>query len=49
MWSNLTLPRSIGPSFVERTVNEEAIIDKGLQNGENVVIDGQLGLFPAPM
>ena len=34
------------PILVERTVNEEAIIDKGLQNGENVVIDGQLGLFP---
>jgi multidrug efflux system membrane fusion protein len=33
------------PIVVERTVNEEAIIDKGLQNGEKVVIDGQLGLF----
>jgi multidrug efflux system membrane fusion protein len=33
------------PIVVERTVNEEAIVDKGLQNGEKVVIDGQLGLF----
>jgi multidrug efflux system membrane fusion protein len=34
------------PIVLGRTVNEEAIIDKGLQNGEKVVIDGQLGLSP---
>jgi multidrug efflux system membrane fusion protein len=34
------------PIVLGRTVNEETIIDKGLQNGEKVVIDGQLGLFP---
>jgi multidrug efflux system membrane fusion protein len=34
------------PIVLGRTVNEEVVIDKGLQNGEKVVIDGQLGLFP---
>jgi multidrug efflux system membrane fusion protein len=34
------------PIIVGKTVNEEVIIDKGLQNGEKVVIDGQIGLFP---
>ncbi len=32
------------PVILGRTVDGEAIIDKGLQNGEKVVIDGQLGL-----
>jgi multidrug efflux system membrane fusion protein len=32
------------PVVLERTVNDEAVIDKGLRNGEKVVIDGQLGL-----
>jgi multidrug efflux system membrane fusion protein len=34
------------PVVLGRTVKEEAIIDKGLQNGEKVVTDGQLGLSP---
>jgi multidrug efflux system membrane fusion protein len=34
------------PIVEGRTVNEEVIIDQGLQSGEKVVIDGQLGLFP---
>ena len=34
------------PVILERTVNDEAVIDKGLQEGEKVVIDGQLGLSP---
>jgi multidrug efflux system membrane fusion protein len=34
------------PIVVGRTVNEEVIIDQGLQNGEKVVTDGQLGLSP---
>jgi multidrug efflux system membrane fusion protein len=32
------------PVVLGRTVGDEAIIDKGLQNGEKVVTDGQLGL-----
>ena len=31
---------------VDRTVNEESIIGKGLNPGETVVIDGQLQLVP---
>jgi len=31
---------------VNRTLNNESIIDKGLQNGEKVVTDGQLQLVP---
>jgi multidrug efflux system membrane fusion protein len=34
------------PVALERTVNGEAVIDKGLQKGEKVVTDGQLGLSP---
>jgi multidrug efflux system membrane fusion protein len=34
------------PVVVNRTINTETIIDKGLKAGERVVTDGQLQLFP---
>jgi multidrug efflux system membrane fusion protein len=34
------------PVVVNRTINNEAIIDKGLKAGERVVTDGQLQLVP---
>lgn len=34
------------PVMVNRTLNGESIIEKGLQPGEKVVTDGQLRLFP---
>ena len=34
------------PVVVNRTINHEAIIEKGLQDGEKVVTDGQLQLVP---
>src|SRR4030042_5517645 len=34
------------PGVVDRTINNEAIIDKGLKAGERVVTDGQLQLVP---
>ena len=36
----------VRPVVVNRTLNNESIIDKGLQNGEKVVTDGQLQLVP---
>ena len=34
------------PVIVGRTINSETVIDKGIQAGERVVIDGQLRLIP---
>jgi multidrug efflux system membrane fusion protein len=34
------------PVMVNRTINNDTIIDKGLKAGERVVTDGQLQLFP---
>lgn len=36
----------VRPVVVNRTLNNESIIDKGLQTGEKVVTDGQLQLVP---
>jgi multidrug efflux system membrane fusion protein len=36
----------VRPVVVNRTLNNESIIGKGLQNGEKVVTDGQLQLVP---
>jgi multidrug efflux system membrane fusion protein len=34
------------PVVVNRTINNDAIIDQGLKAGERVVTDGQLQLVP---
>lgn len=34
------------PVVIERTVNEDAVVTKGLTEGETVVIDGQLRVLP---
>jgi multidrug efflux system membrane fusion protein len=36
----------VRPVVVSRTINNDAIIDKGLKAGERVVTDGQLQLVP---
>jgi multidrug efflux system membrane fusion protein len=43
---NPDLTAEVRPVVVNRTINNDAIIDKGLKAGEKVVTDGQLQLVP---